>query len=394
MSKKIIILIIIILVLTAGAVGFYFYKKSNGTPGEEGFFSRLFPAAGEREIKGGGGQEALPPSGENILKEPLAAKILTQLTKSAVSGAAFASTTIRYIEKSTGHIYEIEPNGENKQRISNTTILKTFESFWSADANKLILRYFEEDGADLNVRNFSSFIATTTALQGIFLPAQISALAVSPAEDKIFYLVPAGDAVNGITSDFENKKQNNIFSLSFGEFNVSWPNKDKIVLLTKPSFDIEGFFYFLDSKTGKFEKIIGGIKGLMAIVSSDAGKLIYSQSINNGVETKNFNIKDKTVKSLGVNTLPEKCVWSKVDKDIVYCGAPKSFPVADYPDAWYQGLVSFSDSIWRLNLSTGEAVIMNNEIDSDIINPFLSKTEDYLIFTDKKNLTLWSLKLK
>jgi hypothetical protein len=195
-------------------------------------------------------------------------------------------------------------------------------------------------------------------------------------------------------ADFENKKQSNILNIPFGEFNISWPSKNIITLLTKSSTEAEGYLYSLDFKTGKFEKLIGGIKGLTALVSPAGEKIIYSQSRRNGIETKIFTIKDKTSADFGLTTLPEKCAWSKLDKNIIYCPAPNNFPAGDYPDDWYQGMISFNDSIWQINLSTGETNVLINETNIDVINPFLSKDENYLVFTNKKDNTLWSLKIK
>jgi len=397
MNKKTIIIsaIIIILILMIGGVWLFYRNK----PAEEipAIISGLFPSAGEKNIQGltgPSGNEELP-SGQNqnqVLKQGN----LIQLSSNAISGAAGASTTVRYIEKSTGHIYEINPDGQNRQRLSNTTILKTFESFWSLAANKLIIRYFEESSVVqnslLSVKTFSSTISTTT--QGIFLPQSITSVTVSPNEDKIFYLISTEGTTMGISANFENKNQKNIFNSSFGEFNVSWPKNDMITLLTKPSAFSEGFFYSLNPQTGKLGKIIGEIKGLTALLSSDGTRVIYSESNNKSLETKIFNLKQQTSSDFDLKTLPEKCVWSKSNKDIVYCAVPDNFPQGDYPDDWYQGLVSFKDSIWQKNFSTGETNILISETNVDVINPFLTKDENYLIFTNKENNTLWSLKLQ
>ncbi len=407
MNKKIIITIsiIIILFLIGGGI-FWFYSKKTGAPGEEkGFLSFLFPSAGEKEIKGlPGAETGLPTNGE-ITGKKTEEKKLTQLTSNAVSGAAAASTTVRYIEKSTGHIYEINPDGQNRQRLSNTTILKTFESFWSPRANKVIIRYFEEastvQNSSLSIKTFSAAlstttqkIATTTPIQGTFLPSSITAVTVSLDEDRIFYLVPTEEKTMGITANFENKNQKNIFNSSFGEFNINWPKSDTITLLTKPSAFSEGFFYSLNPQTGKFGKIIGEIKGLTALLSSDGARVIYSESGNSSLETKIFNVKENKSSDFDLKTLPEKCVWSKLNKNIVFCAVSNKIPSGDYPDDWYQGLISFKDSIWQKDFSTGKTNILIEQTDTDAINPFLNKDESYLIFTNKENNTLWSLKLK
>lgn len=394
-NKKTIIIsaIIIILILIVAGV-YWFYSKK---PAEErpAIISALFPFAGEKEIEGlpvGGEETGFPAGGERLEKKVSGERILLQLTSKAVSGAGLASSTLRYVERATGHIYEIEPNGQNQKRLSNTTILKTFESLWSPKANKLILRYFEENEMYPSVKNLLASISTTT--QGIFLPQSITAVVVSPQEERIFYLVSLEGITRGIVADFENKKQNNIFSNSFGEFNISWPKSDLIALLTKPSADVNGFLYSLNPQNGSFSKIIGDLKGLTALVSPDGSRVIYSQSEKYSFNTKIFNLKDKQSSDFDLRTLPEKCVWSKTNKNLVYCAVPDSFPSSDYPDDWYQGLISFQDSIWQKNFSTGETIILMENTGLDVINPFLTQDENYLIFTNKNNNTLWSLKLK
>jgi len=367
---------------------YFFTSNKNGTTGEGGgFFADLFPGGGERNIE----EEKLrgaEPSGQE-------AKVFSQLTNFPIASAtavnATSSVPIRYVEKSTGHIYEISPQGKDRNRLSNTTILKIFETLWSPSANKIIMRYFNENA----VSNFSArFSTSTAAIEGIFLPQETVAVAVSPLEDKVFYLQQMENTNYGILTDFTNKKKDNIFSLPFSEFNITWPSKGIIAFVSKPSFGADGYLYFLDIKTKEFNKIIGKVKGLTALVSTKADRVIYSQSAGKGFSAFVFNVKDKSSNGLGLTTLPEKCVWSKINSDVIYCAAPKSFPSADYPDEWYQGLVSFDDAIWQINVATGETQILYDETNADAINPFLTADENYFLFTNKKDLTLWSLKLK
>ena len=131
MNKKRIIILIVIIVLILVAVGWLIYSQKAKQPGTDtGFFSFLFPSAEEREMSG------LPesPDEKDLSSSGISDKItkignLTQLSSVAISGAGLASSTVRYVEKPTGHIYEINPNGQGRQRLSNTTILKTFDGF-------------------------------------------------------------------------------------------------------------------------------------------------------------------------------------------------------------------------------------------------------------------------
>ncbi len=258
------------------------------------------------------------------------------------------------------------------------------------------MKYFDDVSG--GVKTFSAtvpvFGTTTSSLQGIFLPSTTAAVAVSVSEDRIFYLDQRDGFVNGITADFENKKQSNIFTLPFGEFNVSWPAKTVIALLTKPSALADGFLYFLNPQSKKFEKTMGGIKGLTTLVSLDGERIIYSQSKNKTIETNAFTTKDKKSTTAGLATLPEKCVWSSLNKGVAFCAVPKEISKGDYPDIWYQGLVSFNDSVWKADFVMGETELIDDKMEADIINPFLDKSESHFFFINKKDNSLWSLKLK
>jgi len=113
-----------------------------------------------------------------------------------------------------------------------------------------------------------------------------------------------------------------------------------------------------------------------------------------------FNIKKGESKLLPFETLPEKCVWSNTNIKVIYCAVPKAFPIGEtYPDSWYQGLVSFTDSIWMINTDTMAAsLIFDIEKESgeqmDVIDVQLDKKDNYLFFTNKTDLTFWSLSLK
>lgn len=401
---KIIITAIIIVMLAAGFFAFFVGKKpaevaNNTTTGD-------FPDTGDSAGRASSRSLGEGASSSRIGKEA-PKNILTQLTKNAISGAAYYGTsTALYMERATGHIYKINLDGTNKIRLSNATVPKSFEAVWSYKSDKMAVRYFEDPksgSVKLTVKTFLASIghllkATTTSeaeLKGLALPSIVSEIAVSPAEDKIFYLNSLeNDITEGVVADFSNKNQKKIFELPFGEFNVSWPNKDNIVLLTKPSAKAEGYLYFLNAKTGALTRILGGIKGLTAIVSPDGEKIVFSGIGQNGTEAKIYNVKSKTISNFGFATLADKCVWGEKNKNMIYCALPLNISGSNQPDAWYQGTVSFDDGIWSKNVSTGESKNILSRFGADIMNIFVSDDENHLIFTDKNDGTLWSLKIK
>ncbi len=405
MNKKILIALgIIVGLIITGLVLFWFvYLEKPVPPAAESIFpGGLFPSA-EKKTAGQiipGAVVNPPPTISAGQQKPL-----TQLTEKAVSCATFIEKikqdktkigVVRYLEKTTGHIYDIEPQGGISEIISNTTIPNIFEAYWSPDGKQVLTRYTENNktGIEDTVRNFSLISIATTATRGIFLPSTIKAAASSPKENKIFYLIPWEESYLGITATFEDKKQKQVLTTSFGEWAVAWPSEHSITLLSKPSATINGYLYKLDPITGSFEKIISGIPGLTALMSPSGESVFYSQGGYNGIVTGLYNVAKKTsIPFFDLITLPEKCSWSKLNKGIIYCAVPIAIPSGRYPDDWYMGLISFTDRIWKIDTIKGTTEIISTESDLefDFMNLFLSKSENYLFFQNKKDGTLWSL---
>src|SRR3989339_1448440 len=389
-TTKIIITAIVIIMLAAGFFAFWAGKKPAEMTNEP-TITGGFPDTGDSAGRTSSKSSSKGISSSRIGKEA-PQNILTRLTKNAISGAAYyGTTTALYMERATGHIYKINLDGTNKIRLSNATVPKSFEAKWSYKSDKMVVRYFEDPASEsikLTVKTFLASIghllkATSTSeaeLKGLALPSSVSEIAVSLAEDKVFYLSNAGDELTeGVVADFSNKNQKKIFELPFGEFNISWPTKDNIVLLIKPSAKAEGYLYFLNQKTGVLTRILGGIKGLTAVVSPGGENIVFSGIGREGMESKIYNVKNKTVSSLGFAVLADKCAWGKKNKNMIYCAVSAKKPDNNQPDGWYQGVVSFNDGVWSKNITTGESQSVLSRFGADIMNIFISNDENYLI---------------
>jgi hypothetical protein len=66
--------------------------------------------------------------------------------------------------------------------------------------------------------------------------------------------------------------------------------------------------------------------------------------------------------------------------------------------SWYQGTISTDDDIWKIDTKNNSSILIESlENDSglkiDVIKPILSTNEQYLVFINKTDNTLWSLDL-
>ncbi len=420
-TKKIIIIAVVVLVVAGiGIFGWIVYVgKGGGVVGEK---IRTFLPFGN----GGEERPMVTPtpnpetSGGMIVGEnEQAVSILHKLHSSPVAGVyAFtkrvAGTTTqaviaRYIERGLGHIYETNMSALKEERISNETRLKIYEALWGNAGNGVVIRYLGGDKGE-TIQTYSMVLrdiknATTTEegkrieSVGVFLPENISEIAVSQEKgDRLFYVLPTGDSSVGITAGFDGKKQIQVFDSPLKEWVPFWPNDKLITLTTKPSQNVPGFMYFLDAPTGKTTKVLGGINGLTTLTSPDGKNVLYSQSNGNGVGFYNYDVAKDLRTKLSLTTLPDKCVWSKLKKGVLYCGVPQTTPSGNLPDAWYQGVVSFSDDIWMIDTVTGLTTLLvspskvaGEEI--DVTKLLLSPDESFLLFVNKKDSAPWSLKL-
>lgn len=342
---------------------------------------------------------------------PLSPNKLRQISAEPESGFSVfddtknQTTDIRYILRANGNIYEAYTNSSEQRRLSITTIPKVYESLWLPDGIRLVIRYLK--GESENVQTFSVRInpATTTlntfegGVTGNHLPENIGAFAINPAGDKIFYLTNSLNGSSGFIAKPDGLEKKLLFESPLIEWTVTWPKEETITFTTKPSANIAGYMYFLNSRTGLFSRIIGGINGLTTKTNNTATEILYSDNLRNIPRLYLYNVKKGEGKLLPWNTLPEKCVWSNVDAKIVYCAVPKTYPAGDYPDAWYQGLVNFTDDLWQINTDTMASTLIydpqkeNNQA-LDVTDLKTDKNDNYLFFTDKTSLTLWSLNLK
>jgi len=223
-------------------------------------------------------------------------------------------------------------------------------------------------------------------------------MATNRDQTKIFYTISHSIGSSGTVSEFDGTKKSQIFDSPLSEWQIDWPTPSLIAMTTKPAGGVPGFLYFLNSSTGTFTRAIAGVNGLTALVSPDGSFVLYSESISGGLSLKIYSFQNGDSETVAVTTLPEKCVWSKNNQEIVYCSVPSYLPEGNYPDVWYKGLVSFSDDIWEIDTLTGAGKLLarleqlgRKEIDGT--NLFLDSKENYLFLTNKNDSHLWSLKI-
>jgi hypothetical protein len=314
---------------------------------------------------------------------------------------------LRYVDRASGNVYQTFADKIEERKFSGTVIPQVYEAFFGNEGESVVMRYLKTDGKNIEtfVGNLPKELlgADTTGsneIKGSFLPNNVEDISLSPDTGSIFYLFSSGnnlsDSIVGTTLNLSNTKKVQIFDSPFTEWLSLWPNSKMITLTTKPSFSVPGYMYAIDPSKKNFTKVLGGINGLTTLTSPNGKLVLYG---DNSLSLYVYHTDTKSSDILGVKTLPEKCIWSG-GNDSVYCAVPKFISAGKYPDAWYQGVTSFSDQIWKVDIKTGTATMVldpatiNGGEEIDGTKLAMDAGENYLFFVNKKDSFLWEFALK
>lgn len=420
--KKFLIIILIIILLAAIGAGVYYYLLPAGPDGER----PLDPFGGilDGGDSGQGGSRATEtPSGSGTdgmsatSTDPFtgagstAGEVprLRRLSDIPAAGAAVYEPangtttrgyTVRFMGIARGNVYEAYTNSLEQRRITNTTVPKVRQAIWHPQGRFAVIgRINESSGRE---ERFVATVINATSTGGLkelsvsSFGQSLKTAEFSPAGELFMGKVVEGRYIGTVTGRDGSERQ--IVDQPFTDWRADWPAENIITLTSAPSAFANGFSYFIDAGGGAPKKVIGDRAGLTVLASRDGDRLLFSESTDGAFAFGIYDLNEGAESAVPITTLPEKCVWSETNTAMVYCGVPRDIPNGDYPDAWYRGKVGFTDDIWVLNTETGAADrVMNLRQRSgeaiDVVEPELSPDENFLVFKNKRDDILWSLRL-
>ncbi|MEY2671724.1 MAG: hypothetical protein RL687_141 [Candidatus Parcubacteria bacterium] len=299
--------------------------------------------------------------------------------------------SIRYMRRSSGHIYQTYLDTNITGKISNSTIPEIYDGLFGSNPNNIIYRLLGTDG-----KTIKTVLGVLGGKESGFLPDNVIDIAIAPNGTNFFYLTPNSNGSTGTIGSFTETKKSLILNSAFSEWLVQWPVDQTMFLTTKASYDTEGYIYSLPTLKGSLKKVMGGVRGLTTLVDPSGDKVLYSSTTDRGPSLSIYTISTNKYTPLNLYGLPEKCVWAK-DSVRIYCAIPANIEGDGYPDIWYQGKVSFNDKFLRINTEVGtstEVADSNYETAVDATKLVVDDKEQTLFFINKKDYTLWSLNLQ
>ena len=408
-SRKYIIGLGILLLVLVLLVLFIIFRSvgDNGTlGGNGGFFSGILPdTSGDGNTNGADGESSgnllpPPPTGINItgISEEEKA-LLVQLSKEPVVGATtkYGEDKVLYFKRGVGNIFEIPFDGSApEERIFHFTIPNIIGASWSPKRTYAIVSAQAED----SLKHIWINVTSTSTLETGFLKSDvggdINGVAFSPTEDKLAIVSSDKAGSTVLISDPRGKSQRRVTSLAVFDAQPSWIAKNMLSLQTKPSALSTSLLATVDMQSGASEILLSDVQGLDTKWSGDGARFLALETYNGG---KGFTLSLRNKKNpeskqnLQYVTLPEKCIFSSIATTSAYCAFPKDWGRGILPDSWWQGKVSFSDELWLVDFVNGTNQQILSGGGFDMTNLFMSKDERYIFFTNKKDSTLWSLRL-
>ncbi|NCN07992.1 hypothetical protein GW944_00280 [Candidatus Parcubacteria bacterium] len=416
MKKPLTISIIILITLVIGfTLWTIFSRDSNTTVGEAVRNVLPFGSGGDVNIPIQNNNNELDSSKFFDAKGVPTEKLFT-LSRTPIAGYVVfnkdGDNVVRYIDRATGHIYDsilpknLGTDPVETKKITNNTIPKIYEAYFNPNGSKVLIRSLIEntdavENISLSLTPPKTTASTSTSesdslysISSTNIRGNISSVAV--VGNSLLSLVKDSSSI--ISSSFDGSNQKTILNTPFTDWKII-SNGNNVLAQTKAGSYFSGYAYKLNTVSGSLTKIVGPLDGLIILPNPTGSFVLYSYNQGGEVKVIAKNTQNNKLTPITPATLAEKCVWSTKNIEILICSSPIEGLDLNEPDNWYKGLTHFSDRLWIYDVNENISQVLLEpklayDIDIDAINLQLSPDEEYLIFTNKTDLTLWALKIE
>lgn len=314
---------------------------------------------------------------------------LQQLTTRAVAGYSFMSgddTLLRYAERGTGHVYQIDLVRGIETQVSPTTIPQIVDAVFSKNAAAVAFTSFEGYEKVISVAILPHDDQGETVV--IKLPQGADNIAFKDDRTALFSITE-GNKTKGYSYDLDKLTQREVFTADIGDAEVLWgENYSRIYIETKPTQYLQGYLYTISNNL--LTPIVEGKKGLRSYI--DDVNVLISYVTNNKYITS--WIHDGTEIRQGMIMLKEKCAFNPRKENSVWCAAPLGVQSASYLENWYKGTLTSKDSLWLVDIGT-QSSVLTADLSTlagrtlDVTGITLNQGGSLLIFNNKIDQTLW-----
>lgn len=396
---------VIVLALIGAIIYFVFFAPK--TPGiQVGTGQNPFGDAGQATTGGEGtgtntegAVQEVAPHLVKITEGPVAygslARTLIKKTTIPAQGTSTATTTVtatttevRYVERVTGNVYAYDSALATLTRLTNRTLPGIERASFSQDGGTVVLQFLDPEtdtiqSYALPVANDAGGYLLEQNLSQAFVAGSSTLITASPSSSGIIVTSAKLDGTNAKT----------LFSSVLSAITVL-PSTKEYFAYTKPASSVDGYGFTVSGNT--FTRVLGPLRGLTLLPSPSGKSVIYSALSGNALKGNVMDVATHTVTPLPLAIAPEKCVWT-ASETAVYCAVPRSIG-GIWPDAWYQGRISLSDRIWKIDLASRTASLVVDpdqvaQVQVDAVSLTIDPQSDLLVFTNRNDGSLWAYDL-
>lgn len=315
---------------------------------------------------------------------------------SPIAGFGFvsgATTTLRFMERSTGHLFDVNPKTGGVTRVSNTLIPKSYDAEFAPDGSVIW------NTIDGERRVFSGTIATSSAtgtpaaLLTRELGDGIVEITPSGTARQFLSLVQDGTSAALVSSRWDGSQPRRLTTTALLGWNLHWTS-NRIILAQDAASSIPGYAYEVTA-SGELTPLARAIPGLTVLPhTSSSATLIGSDNGNLALTVRTATSSSE----LSIKTVPEKCAWTSGGALLLYCAVPEQMTSRQFLDDWYRGLYHTEDSLWRVDAQTGEtelffAPFSEMNISLDVTDPRVDDRGEYFAFINALDQSLWILRI-
>lgn len=321
---------------------------------------------------------------------------LIQLTTKPVAGFGFieeasSTTKLRYTERGTGHVFEVDLKSGIETRVSAKTHLAVIDSAFSKDGQ--VVAIISENNLSTKV-TLEELGDRETKHQ---IPEDANNLKFTE-DNNLLYTTKVEGGATGYVYDLDEVTIDELFTMPLSDIVVSW-GQDEILLSNRPAPNLRSSIYKVDGTT--MSKVNDSAYNLNLVVPETGIGLYlvsYADLNNSGEITSELLFNNGGARiEVPIAAFPEKCAFS-YNISVVWCASDALPHERNSQSEWYRGQVSFSDLIWQIDSNTGETLLVDNLFQTagrqiDVIDLTADKSSSYLLFKNKLDDTLWLKKL-
>ena len=311
---------------------------------------------------------------------------LQQLTTRPVAGFGYVGTSsdiLRYVERGTGYVFEIDMVNDTENRITGTTIPRVVHAVFSPDGDAVAVVTEE----NLVTRVLAGAIDTENESVD-FISLQSNAFdPVFIGRTMLQYGVKTNDGTSIYELDILSEDPVRIGSVPFTDVRVLADGAPHV--FNRPTQYFKGTLYRV---SGGLEAVTPGEFGFVGGLNE---RYYFGSAVSNDVyETYAIDRTTDDTIGLPITFIPEKCSTVPGITTSLWCAAPFEEYAENTLEMWYQGGTHFEDELWQINIPLQEATLVSSmqeesgrQVDVDMMRS--DNQGQKPLFRNKIDDTLW-----